>query len=35
MILEIDQRTATEFVGVFDLGSVDFLYVTDEKGSGQ
>lgn len=23
--------TATEFVGVFDLGSVDFLYVTDEK----
>lgn len=27
--------TATEFVGVFDLGSVDFLYVTDEKGNGQ
>ena len=24
--------TATEFVGVFDLGSVDFLYVTEEKG---
>ena len=23
--------TATEFVGMFDLGSVDFLYVTDEK----
>lgn len=23
---------ATEFVGVFDLGSVDFLYVTEEKG---
>ena len=23
--------TATEFVGVFDLGSVDFLYVTDER----
>ena len=23
--------TATEFVGVFDLGSMDFLYVTDEK----
>ena len=22
---------ATEFVGMFDLGSVDFLYVTDEK----
>ena len=22
---------ATEFVGVFDLGSVDFLYVTEEK----
>ena len=23
--------TETEFVGVFDLGSVDFLYVTEEK----
>lgn len=23
--------TATEFVGCFDLGSVDFLYVTDER----
>ena len=23
---------ATEFVGMFDLGSVDFLYVTEEKG---
>lgn len=23
---------ATEFVGVFDLGSVDFLYVMEEKG---
>ena len=23
---------ATEFVGVFDLGSVDFLYVTEERG---
>ena len=22
---------ATEFVGCFDLGSVDFLYVTEEK----
>jgi hypothetical protein len=22
---------ATEFVGCFDLGSVDFLYVTDER----
>ena len=22
---------ATEFVGMFDLGSMDFLYVTDEK----
>jgi hypothetical protein len=22
---------ATEFVGCFDLGSADFLYVTDEK----
>lgn len=25
----------TEFVGCFDLGSMDFLYVTDEKGNGQ
>ena len=24
---------ATEFVGMFDLGSVDFLYVTDERGN--
>lgn len=24
---------ATEFVGCFDLGSVDFLYVTDERGN--
>lgn len=23
--------TATEFVGCFDLGSMDFLYVTDER----
>lgn len=23
---------ADQFVGVFDLGSVDFLYVTEEKG---
>ena len=23
---------ATEFVGCFDLGSVDFLYMTEEKG---
>lgn len=23
---------ATEFVGMFDLGSVDFLYLTEEKG---
>ena len=22
---------ATEFVGMFDLGSMDFLYVTDER----
>ena len=22
---------ATEFVGVYDLGSVDFLYVTEER----
>ena len=22
---------ATEFVGMFDLGSVDYLYLTDEK----
>lgn len=26
-----DSLTATEFVGVFDLGSVDFLYLTDER----
>ena len=26
-----DGIAATEFVGMFDLGSVDFLYVTDEK----
>ena len=24
---------ATEFVGMFDLGSVDFLYVTEERGN--
>lgn len=23
--------TATEFVGMFDLGSVDFLYITEER----
>lgn len=27
-----DGMAATEFVGCFDLGSVDFLYVTEEKG---
>lgn len=27
--------TANEFVGVFDLGSMDFLYVTDERGTGE
>ena len=26
-----DSMVATEFVGVFDLGSVDFLYVTEER----
>ena len=28
-----NSMTATEFVGCFDLGSVDFLYVTDERGT--
>lgn len=26
-----NSMTATEFVGCFDLGSMDFLYVTDER----
>ena len=26
--------TADEFVGMFDLGSMDFLYVTDERNVG-
>ena len=27
----LGSMAATEFVGVFDLGSMDFLYVTDER----
>ena len=29
-----DSMVATEFVGVFDLAAVDFLYINDEKQNG-